>query len=393
MNDKSERQIEKIIVIATIIIFILLLFLKTADSRILQEIKPSLAGLSAGCADERAGQAVSQENIFQEETNLAVAKTDKDLKLDTKAELLPRGQASKRNLRVDVQISNESGTTASDILLEIPLLGDLDSPYQILLQESFTPEPLEINMHDYDNRTGTFKIGSLAAGTTKTVTFNYLLNVIPLTVDFSHYDSTPAFSAKQYVEPAYLNPALKIESDHPEIKAKAREATDGLTNVLDKARALFEFTIRHMSYDLDSASRNSGALSALHNGSGVCEDYAALFVALCRAEGIPARLVNGYTDPRGRGDVWNVAYGETFPLTGFRHSWAEFYLEGLGWLPADPTLDKRNREFMYFAALPQTSHLAQNYFDQPLRVRYRGGQLNVTWEEGLVGNIKKAKGS
>ena len=88
-----------------------------------------------------------------------------------------------------------------------------------------------------------------------------------------------------------------------------------------------------MSYDLDSASRNSGALSALYNGSGVCEDYAALFVALCRAEGIPARLVNGYTDPRGRGDVWNVAYGETFPLTGFRHSWAEFYLEGLGWLP------------------------------------------------------------
>ena len=65
MNDKSERQIEKIIVIATIIIFILLLFLKTADSRILQKIKPSLAVLSAGCADERAGQTVYREISFK----------------------------------------------------------------------------------------------------------------------------------------------------------------------------------------------------------------------------------------------------------------------------------------------------------------------------------------
>ncbi|NMB42056.1 MAG: hypothetical protein GX996_08985 [Firmicutes bacterium] len=87
MNDKSERQIEKIIVIATIIIFILLLFLKTADSRILQKIKPSLAVLSAGCADERAGQTVLQGNIFQEETNHVIAKTGKDFKLETKAGL------------------------------------------------------------------------------------------------------------------------------------------------------------------------------------------------------------------------------------------------------------------------------------------------------------------
>jgi hypothetical protein len=140
-----------------------------------------------------------------------------------------------------------------------------------------------------------------------------------------------------------------------------------------------------MKYDLNSPDRNNGALSALRSGSGVCEDYAALFAALCRAEGIPARMINGYTDPQGRGEIWNIASGKALSLKGYRHCWAEFYLESMGWLPADPTLNIYDSNLVYFASLPQASHLAQNYADQSLRVRFQGGQLDVAWEEELAG--------
>ncbi|NLL20998.1 MAG: transglutaminase domain-containing protein, partial [Firmicutes bacterium] len=154
---------------------------------------------------------------------------------------------------------------------------------------------------------------------------------------------------------------------------------------LEKARAICSFVITYLKYDINSGSRNSGALIALRSGSGVCEDYASLFAALCRASGIPARVVNGYCDPKGTGDIWNLSPGERFPLQGYRHSWVEFYLHGSGWIPADPTMDIQSGSMKYFGSLPQASHLAQNYEDIPLKVRYKGAQLSVTWEEELVG--------
>ena len=61
--------------------------------------------------------------------------------------------------------------------------------------------------------------------------------------------------------------------------------------------------------------RYTGVINALKNKVGDCEEMAGIMVALCRASGIPARL------------VW-------IP----NHNWAEFYLtdhEGQGhWIPA-----------------------------------------------------------
>ena len=84
------------------------------------------------------------------------------------------------------------------------------------------------------------------------------------------------------------------------------------------------------------------------------------------------------------GESFNLAAGQALNLRGYRHSWAEFYLEGIGWVPVDPTRDINSKEQRYFGALPRTSHIVQNYLDQSLRVRYRGGKLSAGWEETLV---------
>jgi protein-glutamine gamma-glutamyltransferase len=70
----------------------------------------------------------------------------------------------------------------------------------------------------------------------------------------------------------------------------------------------------------------------LDRKEGFCEHFAAAFVVVMRAVGIPARVVTGYqgTDPT--------------PVDGFyilrqssAHAWAEFWQSGLGWVRADPT--------------------------------------------------------
>ena len=141
-----------------------------------------------------------------------------------------------------------------------------------------------------------------------------------------------------------------------------------------------------MQYNFQSPHRNKDALSALTTGEGVCEDYAVLFVALSRAAGIPARQVNGYAGFKVPSKALNTNLGKAVSLWNYRHSWVEFYIEDMGWLPADPTFSSKNDEFKYFGYLPFDSRIAQNYFDQSLKVNYQGSSngLKVEWEEALI---------
>ena len=80
----------------------------------------------------------------------------------------------------------------------------------------------------------------------------------------------------------------------------------------DLAYAIFRWVRRYIKPRLQ---RYTSVVTALKNHVGDCEERAATFVALCRASGIPARL------------VWVPS-----------HNWAEFYLhnsKGQGaWIPA-----------------------------------------------------------
>lgn len=63
---------------------------------------------------------------------------------------------------------------------------------------------------------------------------------------------------------------------------------------------------------------------------GYCEHYAAAFVFLMRAAGIPARIVTGY-----QGGWWNGTY--LLVRQSDAHAWAEVWLAGQGWRRVDPT--------------------------------------------------------
>ena len=68
----------------------------------------------------------------------------------------------------------------------------------------------------------------------------------------------------------------------------------------------------------------------LKEQKGYCSFFATAFVLLARAEGIPARYVQGYSTP---------TYGNTslYITSDMAHAWAEVYFDNAGWIAFDAT--------------------------------------------------------
>lgn len=121
---------------------------------------------------------------------------------------------------------------------------------------------------------------------------------------------------------AFLGPSRYVESDSPEIQAIARDIERRYASPLERLQAAYRYPQERLRY---TRMPNRGALYALENGRGDCTEYAAIFVALARAMGFPARLTSEF----------NFADSSRFDQPN--HHAAEVLLNGQ-WLPVDPNL-------------------------------------------------------
>lgn len=149
----------------------------------------------------------------------------------------------------------------------------------------------------------------------------------------------------------YSQPEDLVQSDSPEIVSKAQSITQGTMDIHEKVSKIYGFVTSHVRYSHEEQER--GALWALENGTGDCSEYSYLFVALCRAAGIPARL--------------NVGFGfrQSEENTTDGHMWAEYYLQNYGWVPVDPTWNifdgTDEKHFVTMKSVPEVMPYA-NYF-------------------------------
>ncbi|MFI8575592.1 transglutaminase domain-containing protein [Rossellomorea aquimaris] len=122
-----------------------------------------------------------------------------------------------------------------------------------------------------------------------------------------------------------LLPSRGVQSDAQEIKEQAKTVTAGKTSDRDKAKAIYDYVAKNVSYDVekyenDDFNWDDSALKTLETKTGVCQDYAYLAIAMLRASDIEARFVEGRA-------------GGIFPG---RHAWVEANLDG-EWVTLDPT--------------------------------------------------------
>jgi transglutaminase-like putative cysteine protease len=79
-----------------------------------------------------------------------------------------------------------------------------------------------------------------------------------------------------------------------------------------------------VQYESGYTEVTSTAAQALALGRGVCQDHAHVFLACCRAVGVPARYVSGYVHP---GDTQHAA----------SHAWVDVWTDTANWVSVDVT--------------------------------------------------------
>jgi hypothetical protein len=139
----------------------------------------------------------------------------------------------------------------------------------------------------------------------------FRVRVEPVELDVDRDDFPPDRRVDRSLG-AYLKPSPGIESDDRSIAELVERLGGESAHPWDFARAAFDWVHDEIQYregDFTSAA------TAVRTRIGDCEEKASVFIALCRARGIPART------------VWTPD-----------HCWAEFHLvDGRGegrWIPA-----------------------------------------------------------
>jgi hypothetical protein len=120
----------------------------------------------------------------------------------------------------------------------------------------------------------------------------------------------------------WLRPETLVESHRAEIRSWAATVAMRLSpsaSTFARAEALYRSVLERCSYEYRPGI-SASAVQMARRRKGDCGGFSSLFVALCRASGIPARAVGGFALGQNQ---WHV--------------WAEFHISGAGWIPVDPS--------------------------------------------------------
>jgi len=164
-----------------------------------------------------------------------------------------------------------------------------------------------------------YKLDNLGSSTSQSVNLSYRVEV------YSVESSVKPLSIKQEstaLSRTYTQSTDLIPSDNQKIKAAVNSIIGREQNPYLKAKIIYDWIINNMSISISTVSDN--IIDALENRQSDPHAAAILYTAMTRAANIPCIPVAG---------VFINQNGHTY-----RHYWAEFWIDGLGWLPVDPAM-------------------------------------------------------
>lgn len=181
-------------------------------------------------------------------------------------------------------------------------LSDGDGKYQILVCK---------------NVSGTQYSQVLSAGVSVTLTDSF----------------APFLRPNQYVNYSAGSEAVK----------KAGELVKDAKDTLGKVQAVYDWVVTNLSYDYEKAKTvQSGYLPdvdrTMKEKKGICFDYASLMSAMLRSQGIPVKLVIGYTS-KGEYHAWISVWSE-------ESGWVDDVIrfDGKAWKLMDPTFASSGKQ-------------------------------------------------
>jgi transglutaminase-like putative cysteine protease len=174
-----------------------------------------------------------------------------------------------------------------------------------------------------ENYRGTtlFQMQDLSGGANRGVTLSYLVEVYAVETTINA-NSAGLRAGSSPVTAAYTAPGAQIPSDDPRVKERSAAILGREQNPYTKARRIYNYLLAEGGIQREQLP--GGPLEALENKKADPYTAALLFCALARASGIPALPVSGVLVDRNSATI--------------RHYWAEFWIEGFGWVPVDPAL-------------------------------------------------------
>lgn len=146
----------------------------------------------------------------------------------------------------------------------------------------------------------------------------------PVRYEGKNAPSFPADYSSEEKLKKYLEAEILVESDHPDIIAMAAEITDEATDSWDATIRLSEWVGKEIR---GAVPGGTSAINTLRTREGECGSHSRLLAALCRAAGIPSRMVIGC--------LYSPWYGGSFG----QHAWTEVYMGSeTGWVAVDATI-------------------------------------------------------
>jgi transglutaminase-like putative cysteine protease len=194
--------------------------------------------------------------------------------------------------------------------------------------ERDTPVHITNRTDGFGNKLKRVTIGSIPPGASVRVGFSCTVALSePMKVDLGR-------AATDVVEPSPQDRELYTR-DHPIFGLATPVIAEAAKKLLrehpepaERARAVHDLVASTIRYD--GGGGWDPAPQVLERKRGSCTEFTYVFCALCRATGIPTRLVGA--------SIFPANSRAPFVDKG-HHRWAQAFLPELGWVDFDPTLD------------------------------------------------------
>lgn len=233
--------------------------------------------------------------------------------------------------RYNLQHENAKALTK----LWIPL--PLESTYQSVSDFKFNSNASSAYVSDKNAYKARTLYAQWDKGGEKTLELTYTITTHERTTDFKKASSAVTYS-KDVAH--FLKPTAHIPTEG-KVKELALSIIKKSNTPLEKAKAIYLWVTENMYRDnavIGCGIGDAGKAIEQNILGGKCTDISSVFVALLRSVGVPSREVFGirlgssrYSKACGSSDEKGLA-----KITGAEHCRAEFYINGLGWVPCDP---------------------------------------------------------